>query len=712
MQASLNSMTLIKIAPILIQIVRFFFVSLGAITLRYFFRHSKSIFSHWAANAFFVLLIISSALSFHVKAQDENVAYFENLAELDQQQAVLALRGRYPFKLYSPIEQLALLSLYSNMLLRSEKNDELAQVIEQYILVAKQQSDVNQTLKATAVKVVLLRKQHKVDEMLIVAEELLQQIDHNVSDETQYTIYTMLGRSFAATQKLEQALSLFNKALVLINDNPPLQEKKSKASVLTNLTVLNINLKNWADALSSVNTAIELAETEKLNYLLINLYLNKAYVLTELHLIDEAITVNLKAVELANKFNQLGNKLYALNSLADSYMRKHRFKDSLTVIAQATTLAKSQNAGEILSVIESTKLMVQLFQTGDLKILSKINAVAEQYVDKGFYTEAAFLYKDIVNALALHQQYKKQIGYMQKRLEVNDKIFHSERANALAQLEEQHQVKEKIKQIALLQQREQLNKAKLASSEYKRYFILVVMLLVCLLFIIYVIFNRHNKANQRKLMTLNTQLSEQLIRDPLTGLYNRRALTKFAKKSFVRPVGLFIIDIDHFKSINDSFGHNGGDQVLIEVAKRMQNTLREGDKVLRWGGEEFLLLINSVSTQTELGHLAQRVLNNIAQSPTVYESHEIFCSVSIGYISLPFAGYDIAEFGYEEAIQWADAALYMSKEHGRNKAYGVTDIIKPERNNVKQLVKNFQQSYEEEKINVELKLGVPIKLSD
>ncbi len=151
---------------------------------------------------------------------------------------------------------------------------------------------------------------------------------------------------------------------------------------------------------------------------------------------------------------------------------------------------------------------------------------------------------------------------------------------------------------------------------------------------------------------------KQASQDQLTKLYNRHYLDKLFTKLITNnsDFGVIILDIDHFKNVNDTYGHNIGDEVLIKFAKILQSSLREDDIVGRWGGEEFIVIVFSKD---------KNILLNIADKIRTAIENEVFSSVGKITASL---GVSIHNKGstIEETIKKADQALYKAKDSGRN----------------------------------------------
>ncbi|MDO6561829.1 GGDEF domain-containing protein [Amphritea sp. 1_MG-2023] len=154
----------------------------------------------------------------------------------------------------------------------------------------------------------------------------------------------------------------------------------------------------------------------------------------------------------------------------------------------------------------------------------------------------------------------------------------------------------------------------------------------------------------------------QSMRDYLSGLFNRRALDEmFPNTQQLRSGSVLLIDIDHFKSVNDTYGHIVGDNVIAGIAKEIQSSLREGDRAFRYGGDEFLVVLPTAHAQ-EADEVAQRIVAKIKhisiEAPQVASSH---VTVTIGIAAVPVDGND-----YTALIRRADERLLAGKALGRD----------------------------------------------
>lgn len=197
---------------------------------------------------------------------------------------------------------------------------------------------------------------------------------------------------------------------------------------------------------------------------------------------------------------------------------------------------------------------------------------------------------------------------------------------------------------------------------------------------------RNVSERTSELLDLNKKLSEEISErikveselkklasiDFLTGLFNRRhffdiAQTEFQRaKRYNKPLAVIIFDIDHFKGVNDSFGHLVGDQALVQISRLIQEIIRKTDVAARYGGEEFVILLPENNLESAL-LFAERLRGLVESSPILSQDEKIHLTVSIGV-----AGVDDASHAesFDHLISSADQNLYKAKNLGRNQVIG------------------------------------------
>lgn len=183
-------------------------------------------------------------------------------------------------------------------------------------------------------------------------------------------------------------------------------------------------------------------------------------------------------------------------------------------------------------------------------------------------------------------------------------------------------------------------------------------------------------ASKSQVERQNEELHRLATRDPLTGCLNRRAFLQTIKTQQAAedplPLALMVLDIDHFKSVNDTHGHGIGDRVIQEVAKQLQAVSRSSDLVCRWGGEEFCVALMGGDPATAEA-LAERVRAAIEQSvgPAVRECPGMRVTASLGLV----VGALGAEQDVSIFVEQADGALYQAKRSGRNRVIRAADLV-------------------------------------
>lgn len=166
---------------------------------------------------------------------------------------------------------------------------------------------------------------------------------------------------------------------------------------------------------------------------------------------------------------------------------------------------------------------------------------------------------------------------------------------------------------------------------------------------------------------LETELEELATRDPLTGLLNRRQFSRVLEEElerarrYERPMALVWIDFDHFKEVNDSWGHAAGDAVLCSVSRTLQDSVRSVDAVGRFGGEEFVIVLPEMDVD-EARDMAERLRQKVSHKPIMLESgHSIPLTISMGVAVFPMHGHSL-----DSLCGMADKAMYQAKMQGRN----------------------------------------------
>ncbi|MBU4329236.1 MAG: diguanylate cyclase [Acidobacteria bacterium] len=193
------------------------------------------------------------------------------------------------------------------------------------------------------------------------------------------------------------------------------------------------------------------------------------------------------------------------------------------------------------------------------------------------------------------------------------------------------------------------------------------------------------RLRTKELQDAHREMEKLTITDALTGLYNRRYFQDRVRKDAALAVrqtvrkpserssnslGFLMIDIDFFKRVNDTLGHDVGDQLLKGISERFNRTVRASDTLARWGGEEFLVMSKENDLEAA-GLLAERLRRAVADTPFLIAENSIFKTISIGYCVFPFIVLKTRLLTWEETVQIADKGLLIAKNSGRNRSVGV-----------------------------------------
>lgn len=231
----------------------------------------------------------------------------------------------------------------------------------------------------------------------------------------------------------------------------------------------------------------------------------------------------------------------------------------------------------------------------------------------------------------------------------------------------------------LLEKEQSLKKAE--QEQHKSQMMLTVAAVAILLLVLLVI-----TIQLRQNRKLAKQFESLSVLDGLTGLHNRRYFEQNIQRemNYVRrsqqddtghTIAFYLLDIDHFKKINDNYGHDAGDEVLVEFARRIKQAIRETDMLIRWGGEEFLLVAR-LEQKTDHHHIAERIRTVVNSQPfALTNQNPLAVSCTIGAVVYPQAKTEVVQMDWHYLVQLADAALYLGKHKARNCWVCVDNIL-------------------------------------
>ncbi len=276
--------------------------------------------------------------------------------------------------------------------------------------------------------------------------------------------------------------------------------------------------------------------------------------------------------------------------------------------------------------------------------------------------------------------------------QVAEKIMTNTRQRAFLELSAKFDDERKARELELLRRDNALKASEMRGQRLRQQLIVAAASFVTFICAALIwAFARVRKANDR--LRFNSE------RDVLTGLFNRRYFNEHVLSvEGTRPAGgcVLLADLDHFKRINDSLGHPAGDAVLATVSHRLSAALRESDKLVRWGGEEFLAVLEAI-TPEQADRTVERLLQAVRRDPVIWNGQPIKCSISVGYACFPMPGSRM-EISLESAIGLSDKALYEAKRRGRNRACLISGVTVQTKQELTDICEEFESAAADQRV--------------
>jgi diguanylate cyclase (GGDEF)-like protein len=475
------------------------------------------------------------------------------------------------------------------------------------------------------------------------------------------------GNFPAALSKLHVAVETARQ----VDDDPMLL-----FNALRSLASLYVTLKEKDKAFATLDELAALAEKGRLPVQTVLLKTSEYNVASSFDQPERALRALLQSLALLRKLKTSYMLPSTLNNLADSYLGQHDYPRAAQYATEALLATKGRSGAS------------------DSDATARVN-LGHAYLGMGRIAEGK---KNFEAGLAWFEQSHNKPGLQSTLLEygqaleaagdlpgavaayhreraISDELFETKRQKAVVEMQEHYEADKRQRQIEMLKgendnRRQQQRVWWLLAAVFALAAVVVGML------------NRKVRRANLQLKTMNLELRVQSTLDPLTGLYNRRhfheVMAGLAPEAPDRAGcahggddtgALFLLDVDHFKHINDSYGHAAGDAVLKTIAARLRTALRETDIIVRWGGEEFLAFVPAFPRQF-IDEVAQRILLGISSQPVRHQDRDIPVHVSVGFAPFPLelAGVPLS---WERIVNLTDMALYLAKTKGRNRAFGV-----------------------------------------
>jgi diguanylate cyclase (GGDEF)-like protein len=512
--------------------------------------------------------------------------------------------------------------------------------------------------------------------------------------------------------QLEESLRALQEALSLAEQQG---NSYRRAAALYQLSTLYLMLKQPQSALDASLEAYRLAEAAGSTPEMVKARMAESSARDVLGDPARELQSMEEALALARKSRSKVGEGLALINLADIKLRRKEFSDALDLSRQSLALGMEyKNAGSIAT--SKANIGFALFGLGKANEGRRYadEALAE-YERTGATAEIASLLGEYSHYLEKAGDYRSALALFHRARKLDEEMLAAEHQRAVLELQEKYESDKKRREIELLNRQNELNSAELENQQLRERVWWLFAAVVAIALLVIGVYYQRLRVNNGLLAQKNQELSARSSRDPLTALYNRRYFQELMRDTPVSaerrmrkqpdsPVhALLLIDIDLFKQTNDRFGHAAGDAVLVAIARRLRETLRETDIIVRWGGEEFLVFVPSTGPD-KLDEIAARIMRAIALEPIPFKSNLIHVTASIGYAPMPLPPDDV-HLPWERAVGLVDMALYMAKLHGRNCAYGIRRLRRSDDEAMARIERSLESAWANGMVEMHLEPG-------
>jgi diguanylate cyclase (GGDEF)-like protein len=392
-----------------------------------------------------------------------------------------------------------------------------------------------------------------------------------------------------------------------------------------------------------------------------------------------------------------------LANLSDLAVKAQQPQAALRAVERAMPLVRNIGLPRVERVLMHNAALAQVALGQTVAARQALQALRDSARAGGAPAEEATVLREFADAFAAAGDLKAALELFHQERALAAQTMAANRDATLAQLRARSDTEAQQRRLEQLARENTLRASQLANRSLLHQLwaagavaLLAAGVLVGLLY-------RRVRAVNRQLSNNHAFLRAQSQRDPLTGLANRRGLHEAVPADRPFTGALLLVDIDHFKHINDGHGHAAGDVVLVEVARRLQEAVREGDLVVRWGGEEFLIHMPA-ATPAQAHTLAERVLQAVGGEPVAVGRESLRVTVSVGHVALPLAPARLP-LSLERAINLADMALYMAKGQGRNRTVGIAAVQAADDDALRGVEADVEQAWRDGRVTLQRSHG-------
>lgn len=472
-----------------------------------------------------------------------------------------------------------------------------------------------------------------------------------------------IGITYDLLGSYETALNYYLQSLKIKEE---IGDPKLIASTLNNIGVL-YNVLDFPDhALRYFQRALKInREINKKNSIAIsltnigNIYYKKKECRKALEYYNDALHID----------EELGNQSGisdSLNNIGLTLFEEGRHEDAMKFYQQA--LAIREKAGDKRLIVRTLLNMAKVNEKKGSynRAIQKLNEALAIVEKINVRAEMASVYKVLYQVYEKKGEQARAFHYMKKYQTLNSEIMDKKSREKVMEIEKRTQMEKKEREVELLKKNEEIQQMTIRKQRFvKNVFLIGAFSLFLVVLILYFLYRSKQRINN-ELKIVNQKLDRSARTDPLTGLSNRRDMIEkiiYEQNRISRitkPFSLVICDIDDFKTINDTYGHDGGDFILKELAKVLSLVLRKQDTPGRWGGEEFLLLLPETTVEGAVT-LSGKIRETIESKSFNFNGIPLSLTLTFGVCAWD------GEMELDECLKCADEALYEGKRAGKNR---------------------------------------------
>ncbi len=639
---------------------------------------------HRRSRALLALLLVVSGSTLAADVAEEPVrARFAELGEIIRvtpQRAVPLLAGLDAQARRTPAEHARLLTLSCDLSHRLGKHVEAVQLCEQALQLGRQVHDDSLVARALLSKAYALFGLNEMSQSHQLVWEAERLAAHSPDVDLRILVLISSGESFAEEGNFPVALTKMQGAVTLARQSG---NKLQIAVALKSLAYLYNQMREFDKGFEAIGEAEQLAEAIDSPGRLAIFKTTEYILAANSGDMGRGTTALLSALALERRIGADAMIANTLVNLADSYLKQQDWRRALAYAQQALEQAQKLH-DDALAATARVNVGQAYLGMGRLAEGKKhIEQGMDWYQRSGNKPDQQGVLVEYGDALERAGDLPGALAAYHRERALSNELFETRRQKAMMELQEKYEADKRQRQIEMLRQENQVKSTEIDNRRLQQRIWWLLALVFALASVIVGILYRKVRHANAQLEVKNHELKQQSARDPLTALYNRRHFQEFMRSH--QDIGrrgagtsgedmvsaMFLLDVDHFKHINDTYGHGAGDAVLREIAEALREILRETDMIVRWGGEEFLAFLPAVP-RNSLDEVARRLLAGIPARTIDYQGTRLSVNVSIGFAPFPLVpGTPIS---WERAINIVDMALYLAKGHGRNRAYGVRGV--------------------------------------